>query len=56
MDDALHFWQRARDAAERARGWPDSEGKTFFTTIAQTYMKMALAAQKTAQAGYTATV
>ncbi len=49
MDDARHFWERAREAADKARRWPDSEGKTFFTTIAHTYMKMALAAQRAGQ-------
>ena len=44
-EEARHLWQRARDAAERARRWPESEGKAFFTTIAHTYVKMALAAQ-----------
>ncbi len=46
MDDARHLWKRARAAANRARSWPDSEGKTFFTTIAHTYMKMAMAAER----------
>ena len=49
MDEARHLWERAREAADRARRWPDSEDKAFFTTIAHTYMKMALAAQRAGQ-------